>query len=90
MAADVKQIELDFITTMMRSFDWTITSSSIKDDRVEINCERVFTGVPDEIKRAQFSRIQDILRTRNWNLVSTQFPPDKVVGKFEKIIKAVV
>jgi len=41
MAIDVKQFELDRIVTMLKSFGWSIVSSSFQDNKVIVTFEKI-------------------------------------------------
>ena len=41
MAIDMKQFELDRIVTMLKSFGWSVVSSSFQDNKVSVTFEKV-------------------------------------------------
>jgi hypothetical protein len=41
MAIDMKQFELDRITTMLKSFGWSVTSSSFLENKVVVTFEKI-------------------------------------------------
>jgi hypothetical protein len=41
MATDKKQMELDRIVNMLRSFGWSVTSSSFAGERITVTFEKV-------------------------------------------------
>ena len=41
MAIDMKQFELDRITTMLKSFGWSVVSSSFNENKVVVTFEKI-------------------------------------------------
>jgi len=46
MAVDLKQLELDRIVTMLRSFGWSVVSTSFQDNKVVVTFEKVVVIEP--------------------------------------------
>lgn len=46
MAVDLKQLELDRIVTMLRSFGWSVVSTSFQDNKVVVTFEKVVVTEP--------------------------------------------
>jgi len=41
MAVDMKQFELDRIVTMLKSFGWSVVSSSFQENKVVVTFEKI-------------------------------------------------
>ena len=48
MPIDRKQFELDRIVTMLRSFGWSVVSSSFQDNKVTVTFEKIVPKQPGD------------------------------------------
>jgi hypothetical protein len=89
MSPDMKQFELDRITTMLKAFGWQVVGSRFEGDKVHVDFEMIVPKTSTITKEGELSRLQNMLKSFSWVALSSKYDGDKVHAEFEKIIAPV-
>jgi len=89
MVADLKQYELDRVVNTIKSFGWTLVSSSIGEDKVKVEFQKVLEGMSTDMKKFELDRIAGMIKNVGWSVVDSRFEDSKTVVSFEKLVKEV-
>lgn len=90
MVMDNKQFELNRIVDMIKNRQYQITSSSIKDDLVIVQAEKIFSPELATTKDLEATWITNFLKSFGWAIQSTSFAENKLVIQFTKTVKVLV
>lgn len=88
MSMDKKQIEMNRIVDMIRTRQYQVVSSSIKDNSVNIIVEKTITPELLTTKDLEATWITNFLKSQGWQVSSTSFPENKIVVEFVKVVEA--
>jgi hypothetical protein len=89
MVEDLKQYELDRVVNTIKSFGWSLVSSSIEENKVKAEFQKVLEGMSADMKKFELDRIAGMIKNVGWDVVSSRFEDSRTVVSFEKIVKAV-
>lgn len=88
MSPDMKQYELDRITTLLKSFGWAITGSRFEGEKILVDFDKAVPGAAQDTKEFEESRITNMLKSMGWTKLSSQFVGDKIHTSYEKVVVA--
>ena len=90
MVMDNKQFELNRIVDMIKTRNYEIISSSIKDDKVVIEAEKKITPELATTKELESTWITNFLKSFGWDVEYTSFLENRIAIKFFKEVKVIV
>lgn len=87
MTTDLKQLEIDRVVNLAKSFEFEIISSSIQEDRILITAEKIMPQTKVDQMRFESERMATVLRSTGWTQRRLSIGADRVTADFEKEVK---
>jgi hypothetical protein len=88
MVMDIKQVELNRIVDTIKIRGYGVTSSSIKDDQIVIEAQKIIPPELQATRDTESTWITNFLKSFGWVVQSTSYPEGKINITFSKTVVA--